>query len=245
MESDFRIADVARRSGFSAPTLRYYEHLGLLTSPARTEAGYRSYDESVLTRLAFIARAKALGCTLEEIAALMPEWEGGRCAPIQDRLRGLAAAKLGDAQSRIAELLAFTADLRSILATLGSHTPEGACDSQCGCVGDPSDVSGEQEPAEAPPVVCTLEAGALGGRLQEWQALLAHVTRRTAIEDGVRLELDASAPLDELVRLVRAEHTCCEFFALAITADSRGMALEVRAPAQAQPVISSLFGVAV
>ena len=58
------------RSDFSRATLRYYEQLDLVP---RTAAGNREYDESVLARLAFIARAKVLGCTLEEIAELMPD----------------------------------------------------------------------------------------------------------------------------------------------------------------------------
>ena len=82
-----RIKEVAERSGFSAPTLRYYEEIGLLPEPARTAAGYRIYDETTVERLAFIARAKQLGCSLEEIADLTMAWDGGRCGPVQDRLR--------------------------------------------------------------------------------------------------------------------------------------------------------------
>jgi MerR family copper efflux transcriptional regulator len=65
-----RIAEVARRSGFSPATLRYYEDIGLLPATSRTRGGYRAYDERTLERLAFIARAKQLGCSLEEIADL-------------------------------------------------------------------------------------------------------------------------------------------------------------------------------
>ena len=95
-----RIAEVADRSGFSAATLRYYEEVDLLPPPQRTPAGYRAYDHSVLDRLAFIGRAKMLGCSLEEVAGLLPDWDGGRCAPVQGRLRGLTAAKLGEAEAR-------------------------------------------------------------------------------------------------------------------------------------------------
>jgi MerR family transcriptional regulator, copper efflux regulator len=111
-----RIAEVAERTGFSPATLRYYEQVDLLPPPARTPAGYRSYDESVLDRLAFIARAKGLGCTLEEVAELMPRWDGGRCAPVQAQLRDLAAAKLDETRARTAELAAFAADLERIVA---------------------------------------------------------------------------------------------------------------------------------
>ena len=136
-----RIAEVAERSGFSPATLRYYEELDLLPAPARTPAGCRAYDESVLGRLAFIARARSLGCTLE--------------------------------------------------------------------------------------------AGDLPGRLQEWRHLTAHVTGRTPVDGGIGLHLDAGTPLGDLAGLLAAEQSCCSFFAFALTVDARGAALEVRAPAEA------------
>ena len=61
---------VAHRSGFSAATLRYYEEIGLLPEASRTPAGYRLYDDRTLDRLAFISRAKQLGCSLDEITDL-------------------------------------------------------------------------------------------------------------------------------------------------------------------------------
>jgi len=248
-----RIAEVARRSGFSAATLRFYEQINLLPAPGRTAAGYRAYDESVLARLAFIARAKALGCSLEEIADLMPEWDGGRCAPVQDRLRELAAAKLDVAQARVGEMVAFTADLQRILNTLGSHTPEGPCDSDCGCSSDaplgPSTLASVAlgpKPVghAAAPIACTLTAPEIPERLEKWQELLGHVDERETLDGGLRLQFDLSTPLDQLTQLVGAEQACCGFFAFAITVDNRGVGLEVRAPAEAQPIVASLFGAA-
>jgi MerR family copper efflux transcriptional regulator len=211
-----RIAEVAERSGFSPATLRYYEQLDLLPAPARTPAGYRSYDEAVLDRLAFIGRAKSLGCSLEEVAGLLPEWDGGRCAPVQSRLRDLAAAKLDEIRARTAELAAFAADLERIMVT---DTPDGPCDETCGCVTDPP--------------VCTLDATELPGRLQDWRHLTAHVTHRTPVDGGIRLQLGAGTPLGELAALMAAEQECCSFFAFTLTVDGRGAALEVRGPAEA------------
>ncbi len=48
--------------------------------------------------------------------------------------------------------------------------------------------------------------------------------------------------LDEMIRLVAAEQDCYQFFDFAITVDTRGTALEVRSPADALPVLQSLFG---
>jgi len=240
MFATMRIAEVADRSGFSTTTLRYYEQLGLLPAPSRTAAGYREFDETVLGRLAFIARAKALGCSLDEVAGLLPEWDGGRCRPVQDRLRELVTDKLGDARRRAAELRAFSADLERILADLGSHTPDGPCDSDCGCVTDLSPGPVDERPA-TPPVACTLDAGEMSGRVQAWRDLVAHVVDRTVIDRGTRLGLDAATPLDEVVGLMAAEQRCCSFFAFALTVDDRGPALEVRAPPEAKSMVDALF----
>ena len=80
------------------------------------------------------------------------------------------------------------------------------------------------------------------GRVADWQSLLAHVERRGRIDGGVRCVFAASVPTAELIRLVAAEQECCQFFRFAITVDTRGIALEVRAPGDAQSIVESMFG---
>lgn len=244
-----KIKDVADRSGFTPATLRYYEDLGLLPEPARTPAGYRSYDESTVDRLAFIARAKQLGCSLDEIADLTTAWAGGRCGPLQDQLRSVVADKLADARAQIAELTTLVHDLRSAAVALELHRPDGACDDQCGCVSEPTAAitlgtrpTRVRSVASEPPIACTLRPDALRGQLDDWRALLAHAESRTPLADGVRLQFDAAIATAELMRLAAAEQSCCQFLRFAITVDTRGIALEVRGPADAQPIIDTLFG---
>lgn len=134
MATTYRISDVAARSGFSAATLRYYEEIGLLPEPARTPAGYRRYDDHAIERLAFIARAKRLGCSLDEIADLSTAWDSDQCGPVQDRLRDVVADKLANARQQVADLLTLINDLEQTRATLEGHRPIGPCDDQCGCV---------------------------------------------------------------------------------------------------------------
>ena len=74
--------------------------------------------------------------------------------------------------------------------------------------------------------------------------MLAHVSRREEMRNGVRLVLEPSTPFDELMRLAAAEHDCCQFFAFAITVDTRGIALEVTAPVEALALVQSVFGTA-
>jgi MerR family transcriptional regulator, copper efflux regulator len=105
-----------RRTGFSAATLRYYEEIRLLPESQRTSVGYRLYDDRTVARLAFIARAKQLGCSLEEIADLLAAWDGPHCGPVRERLRTRVDSKIKEAQQRVAELIAFTAQLQQAAA---------------------------------------------------------------------------------------------------------------------------------
>ncbi|MEN9201691.1 MAG: heavy metal-responsive transcriptional regulator [Thermostichus sp. DG_1_6_bins_120] len=66
-----RVSQVARKLGLNPQTLYFYERIGLIPQPRRTEAGYRLYEKADLERLAFIGRAKALGLTLDEIKELL------------------------------------------------------------------------------------------------------------------------------------------------------------------------------
>ena len=268
MSAGLRIKDVAAASGFTAATLRYYEQVGLLPTSSRTAAGYRMYDQRTLERLAFIARAKQLGCTLEEISGLTAAWDGGQCGPIQDRLRQLVATKIAAAQTQIGNLMTFTGELQTAAAALEQHRPDGPCDHDCGCVDTDTNTGTAPRRATAAdehsptttetshavtlvgmpgaggqaPIACTLAAGSIKGRIADWQALLAHVERREPIAGGVRCAFAAAVPTHELIDLVAAEQDCCQFFEFAVTVDSRGVALEVRAPAEALPVVTSMFG---
>ncbi len=250
MSTAYKIKDVAVRSGFTAATLRYYEEIGLLPEASRTPAGYRLYDDHTLERLAFIARAKQLGCSLDEIADLTVAWDGGECGPVQDRLRSLVADKLAVAQHQIVDLMTLTSELQQAAAVLESHRPDGPCDDSCGCVTDtavaalqPVALGGKPVHArDTAPIACTLGAQSMRGRVDEWQRLLGHVERRESIDGGLRATFGPATPLAELARLAVAEQECCQFFTFAITIDGRGVALEVRAPDDGMPVLSSLFG---
>ncbi len=67
----YSIGQIAKISGISVETIRFYEKEGLLEKPQRKESGYRQYDESVIERLSFIQQAKGLGFTLAEILELL------------------------------------------------------------------------------------------------------------------------------------------------------------------------------
>lgn len=75
MDDRLTVGEVAERSGFAASALRYYERKGLIAAD-RTDGNQRRYDRAVLRRLAFIAAARHVGLTLEEVQdalALLPD----------------------------------------------------------------------------------------------------------------------------------------------------------------------------
>lgn len=71
MKNKLQIRDVVNQTGIDRETLRFYEQKGLLPTPARTESGYREFDQSVLTRLKFIKLAQEVGFSLKEILELL------------------------------------------------------------------------------------------------------------------------------------------------------------------------------
>jgi DNA-binding transcriptional MerR regulator len=124
--STYTIGETAKRSGFSASALRFYEDIGLVAPTGRTDSGYRLYDEGSLARLAFIARAKQLGCSLDEITELVDIWDGQRCRPVQRRFHELITAKIRDAETRVGELTAFAAQLRASAEQLACTLEPGS-----------------------------------------------------------------------------------------------------------------------
>lgn len=67
MQKKMRIGELAGRTDFSTKTIRYYEQIGLLSQPERSGSGYRLYTDEDRRRLEFIAKAKHLGFSLEDI----------------------------------------------------------------------------------------------------------------------------------------------------------------------------------
>jgi DNA-binding transcriptional MerR regulator len=248
--STFTIGQVAERSGFSASALRYYEDVGLVAPTTRTQAGYRLYDGQVLGRLAFIARAKQLGCSLDEITDLVGVWDGERCRPVQRRLHELVTDKLHSTQTRIAELTAFASQLQTTASRLDGPAVDGPCAEGCACLAENdapalSSVTFVAAAASEPLIACTLGPTSMPERFEHWQAVLANVRARVRTADGrLRLEMGRGVNLSELATLAADEQQCCSFFAFAVTVDERGVALEIDAPDHAAEIVSAMFGTA-
>ncbi len=117
MAETLRIGEVARRTGVSVETVRYYEREGILEPPARRPSGYRTYPEEAVRRIRFVKRAQQLGFSLKAIAellALRHDPKGRAC-----EVKRTAGALVAEIDDRIATL----ARIRDALATL-----EQGCD---------------------------------------------------------------------------------------------------------------------
>lgn len=108
-----QIGIVAKKLGVSVDAIRFYERNSLLPRAARTQGGFRQYDEGDVETLAFIRRAQGLGFKLSEIRSLL-KLRGNRlqpCAPVRRRLQ----EKLLDVQRKLTDLHRLEHELRLAL----------------------------------------------------------------------------------------------------------------------------------
>lgn len=116
------IGDVATRSGLPPKTIRYYEDIGLVT-PLRATNGYRTYRESDMHRLAFLARARALGFTIEDCRTLLALWNDSSRASAD--VRAVARDHLDRIEAKIADLVEMRDTLSDLVtACAGDDRPE-------------------------------------------------------------------------------------------------------------------------
>lgn len=108
----FSIGEMSRRTGVKVPTIRYYEGMGLLAAPERTEGNQRRYGKADMEKLGFIRHARDLGFSIEAIAALIDL----QSHPDRSCLEAnqMARAQLADVRDRIARLQALEAELTRI-----------------------------------------------------------------------------------------------------------------------------------
>lgn len=130
------IGDVAERSGLPAKTIRYYEDIGLVR-PERGANGYRAFASTDVHKLAFLARARSLGFTIEECRALIGLYE--------DRGRSSADVKrfAEEHLERIGRKIAELESMRTALARL-VHLCHGDDRPDCPILDDLAGVSARE-----------------------------------------------------------------------------------------------------
>jgi MerR family mercuric resistance operon transcriptional regulator len=111
---------LAAETGCNIETIRYYEQVGLLPPPPRSEGGHRLYGPDLVNRLHFIRRSRDLGFTLEEIRELLSLVDCGNytCAQVE----GIALAHVEEIRRKIADLNRLKRTLEAMAAQCNGGT---------------------------------------------------------------------------------------------------------------------------
>lgn len=107
------IGDVAERAGVPAKTIRYYEEIGLVT-PARAANGYRAFRERDVHKLTFLARARALGFSIEACRSLLGLYEDEERTSAE--VKAIATEHLAMIESKIRNLRAMHTTLSDLVS---------------------------------------------------------------------------------------------------------------------------------
>lgn len=107
------IGELSKTTNTKIETIRYYERIGLLAKPARTDGNYRSYSFADLNRLSFIRRARDLGFSLDDVRALLTlaDDRSQSCSTVD----ALAQNHLRDVERKILDLTALRRELASVI----------------------------------------------------------------------------------------------------------------------------------
>lgn len=123
--SKLTISGLAKSAGVNLQTIRYYERQELLTPVARTETGYRIYQQDTVRRLRFIRRAQELGFSLSEIKELLSLRLDAHTTSADIRER--ARAKLADVEQKIRHLQAIQTSLSRLIKSCRGCGPAADC----------------------------------------------------------------------------------------------------------------------
>jgi MerR family mercuric resistance operon transcriptional regulator len=117
------IGELSTLTGVNIETVRYYEKIGLLPAPGRTEGRHRVYEPSHVARLTFLRKSRKLGFSLDEVRSLLKLVDGGHssCSDIQT----VTVAHLGDVTRKIADLKRLERTLSEVVSRCrGGSVPE-------------------------------------------------------------------------------------------------------------------------
>ena len=99
--TDITIGRLSEQTGVKVETIRFYEKIGLMPAPARTDSGHRIYDRMQTSRLASIKRCRDLGFPLEDVRAMLGLIDGGYTC---DELRELTLRHQTSIKQKISDL---------------------------------------------------------------------------------------------------------------------------------------------
>ncbi|MBN9361539.1 MULTISPECIES: helix-turn-helix domain-containing protein [unclassified Devosia] len=111
------IGELSRRTGVKVPTIRFYEQIGLLPSPPRTEGNQRRYGKPEVERLNFIRHSRELGFEVEDIRELLDMAASPQASCHQ--ADSIARNHLTEIDRRIASLTALRGELTRMVEECG------------------------------------------------------------------------------------------------------------------------------
>ena len=118
-ENELTSGDLARTTGQTIRTIRFYEEQGLIRPASVSEGGHRRYDGEALDRLRLILDLRELGLSLQDIGALLALRAGCRsAAEFASRLREVIPVHVAQARRRIEKLRRLEGELRRALVSL-------------------------------------------------------------------------------------------------------------------------------
>jgi len=117
------ISAASKAASLPVKTVRYYADIGLVKAPARTQAGYRTYDDAAVRKLAFIRRSREFGFSIEECRELLDLFQD------QDRssaeVKRIASKRLEEIEVKQRELQSLHDELAHLVAACrGDHRPD-------------------------------------------------------------------------------------------------------------------------
>lgn len=120
------ISQLAKAVGVSTDTVRYYEKQGLISAPQRQANGYRRYTDTHVDLVRFVRGAQALGFSLAEIRAILPQVVQGTLgrSEIEQQLQ----AKMAQIDAHMAQLKTLKKELAATFSALrcAPHQPVAA-----------------------------------------------------------------------------------------------------------------------
>ena len=138
-----QIRELSQRTGLPAKTIRYYETIGLLPPPKRLNNSYRDYGEADVARARFVAGARRLDFSLDDIQEILDLRDRGiaPCRVVLD----LLVEKAEQINQRIAELQRMEAELRELHRLGGAFPTDDVAGKNCVChlVSERSEYQGE------------------------------------------------------------------------------------------------------
>lgn len=117
------ISAASKSAGLPVKTVRYYADIGLVKASARSEAGYRTYDDAAVRKLVFIRRSRAFGFSIEECRELLGLYQD------QDRtsaeVKRMASKRLAEIEVKQRELQSLHDELAHLVTSCrGDHRPD-------------------------------------------------------------------------------------------------------------------------